>query len=159
MKLNSSAFAENQPIPVKHTGEGADVSPPLAWQGVPPGTQEFALLCEDPDAPTPEPWVHWILYKIPTSVTMLPEGVPPDAKLSSPAGALQGRNSWPSGRATGYRGPLPPKGHGTHHYHFRLFALDAPLAPLATADKASVMKALQGHVLGEATLIGTFERK
>ena len=81
MKLSSPAFRENQPIPVKHTGEGADVSPALAWETVPPGTQELTLLCEDPDAPTPEPWVHWILYKIPASATGLPEAVPPDATL------------------------------------------------------------------------------
>jgi Raf kinase inhibitor-like YbhB/YbcL family protein len=159
MKLSSPSFAEGQPIPVKHTGEGADVSPALAWENVPQGTQEFALICEDPDAPTPEPWVHWILYKIPANVTGLPEGVPPDAKLSSPAGALQGRNSWPSGRTMGYRGPQPPKGHGTHHYHFRIFALDAPLYALPTVDKASLVKAMQGHILGEATLVGTYERK
>src|SRR5262245_10597856 len=112
--LRSPAFEPGQPIPKKHTGDGEDVSPPLTWDGVPDGTQEIALLCDEPDAPSREPWVHWVLYKISPDVRELPEGLPPRERLESPAGALQGRNSWTTGRTTGYRGPNPPS--GTHRY-------------------------------------------
>jgi Raf kinase inhibitor-like YbhB/YbcL family protein len=157
--LKSTAFAHNQPIPKKYTGDGDDVSPPLTWDNVPQGTQELALICDDPDAPTPQPWVHWVIYKIPPDVRELPEGVPDKPKLDSPPGALQGRNSWTSGRTTGYRGPAPPPGHGTHHYHFRLYALDAKLNLSPNADKEALLKAMKGHILGEGLLTGTYDRK
>lgn len=158
-ELTSSAFNPRERIPVKYTGEGQDVSPPLAWKDAPAGTQEFALLCDDPDAPTPQPWVHWILFKIPGSVHALPEGLPRDARLQNPTGAIQGLNSWPTGENLGYRGPMPPPGHGVHHYHFRLFALNAPLPELHQPAKAGLLKALEGLVLAEAELIGLYERK
>src|SRR5687768_3372233 len=116
MRIESPAFALGQRIPVLHTGDGQDVSPALTWAGLPAGTRELALVVDDPDAPTPEPWVHWVVYQIPADAAGLPEGVPPgDAGIAAPAGAAQGRNTF--GRI-GYGGPAPPRGHGTHHYHF-----------------------------------------
>lgn len=158
-QLTSAAFRPGQPIPIKYTGEGLDLSPPLAWAGAPPNAIEFALLCDDPDAPTPQPWVHWILMKIPGNVAELPAGLPRQAELASPAGAVQGHNSWPAGENLGYRGPMPPPGHGVHHYHFRLFALRAPLPVLHNLEKEQFLKAIEGQVLAEAELIGTYERK
>jgi Raf kinase inhibitor-like YbhB/YbcL family protein len=154
--LRSTAFSHNQPIPKKYTEDGDDVSPPLAWDGAPQGVQEFALICDDPDAPTPQPWVHWVIYKIPADCRSLPEGVPAQAKLDSPAGALQGRNSWSSGRTIGYRGPAPPS--GTHHYHFRVYALDTQLTLGPDADKPALLKAMKGHILAEGLLTGTYKR-
>ena len=158
IELTSDAFLPGAEIPQKYTGDGQDVSPPLRWQSVPSNVREFALVCDDPDAPSPEPWVHWVLYKIPADVLSLPEGVPADSKLGHPHGALQGHNSWPSGRTVGYRGPAPPRGHGTHHYHFRLYALDAALQLPPKSDKQALLEAMKGHVLDEGELIGTYSR-
>ncbi len=159
MKLTSPAFEPGQPIPKRYTGEGADVSPPLEWSNVPEGTQEFALICDDPDAPTPEPWVHWVIYKIPADVTKLPEGIAKTPKLSVPPGALQGKNSWPSGQTIGYRGPMPPPGHGRHRYYFRLYALDKKLDLQPGLTKKQLLEAMKGHILGEGELMGTYERR
>lgn len=159
LKLTSPAFQPGQPIPKKYTGEGEDLSPPLEWSNVPEGTQEFALICDDPDAPVSEPWVHWVIYKIPGNVTKLPEGIAKTAKLSNPPGALQGKNSWPSGQTIGYRGPMPPPGHGRHRYYFRLYALDKPLDLAAGATKKELLAAMKGHVLAEGELMGTYERR
>jgi hypothetical protein len=123
IKVRSTAFSDGQPIPKKYTEDGQDVSPPLAWDKVPEGTKELALICDDPDAPSHEPWVHWVIYKIPATVRELPEGLPTDATLNSPIKAMQGMNSWPDGRMIGYRGPAPPPGR-VHHYHFQVYALD-----------------------------------
>lgn len=158
LTLTSTAFPHDGPIPRKFTGDGIDVSPPLAWDGVPGETREFALICDDPDAPTPEPWVHWVIYQLPAELRSLPEEVPSDAALQQPTGALQGLNSWTTERKIGYRGPLPPPGHGVHHYHFRLYALDAPLKLAAKADKAALLNAMQDHVIEEALLTGTYQR-
>ena len=135
-KLTSSAFKAGAAIPRKFTGEGADVSSPLAWDGVPDGTRQFALICDDPDAPTPKPWVHWVIYGIAADVRAVPEGITNEPELRDPIAARQGKNSWDAGVTIGYRGPMPPPGHGTHHYHFKLYALDKPLdlAPAATKD-------------------------
>ncbi len=158
LEVTSAAFTSGAEIPKKYTEDGKDLSPPLHWDHAPAGTKEFALICDDPDAPTPEPWVHWVLYKIPANVHALPEGLSAEAQLTSPAGALQGLNSWRAGRMVGYRGPAPPRGHGTHHYHFRLYALNAPLALAAKADKKTLLKAMKGYVLAEGELVGTYER-
>jgi len=158
MTIQSSAFQNGASIPKKHTGDGVDVSPPLAWSGVPAGTREFALICDDPDAPTPQPWVHWVIYHIPPEATGLPEGVPTATRIEQPVHALQGRNSWSSGGTTGFRGPAPPPGHGIHHYHFRLYALDSPLGLNAGIDKPTLLSAMQGHILAEAELVGTYSR-
>lgn len=158
MQLTSPAFSHGGPIPRRYTGEGEDLSPPLQWSGVPEGTQELALICDDPDAPTPEPWVHWVLYKIPPQTTSLPEGLPKTAQLSEPAGAMQGKNSWTTGQTIGYRGPMPPPGHGVHHYHFTLYALDRPLSLSPGESKKNLLQKMQGHILATATLIGTYQR-
>lgn len=157
LHIHSTAFAENQAIPQKYTEDGEDASPPLAWDEPPQGTRELALICDDPDAPTKEPWVHWVIYKIPAATTSLSEHIATQAKLEAPAGALQGRNSWPSGRTTGYRGPAPPPGK-VHHYRFHLYALDAPLAAEPQCTKTQLLHAMQGHVLGEGILQGTYRR-
>jgi len=153
--LYSDAFASGQTIPRRYTGDGEDLSPPLTWTGLPPGTKELALIVDDPDAPRTEPWVHWVLYKIPADVQTLAEGVSPTPTLNAPLGARQGKNSWGT---NGYRGPAPPKGHGKHRYHFRLYALDAPLPEAQGLDKAGLEEAMQGHVLTEADLVGTYQR-
>lgn len=158
-KLSSTAFEPGKVIPRKHTGEGGDVSPPLSWEHVPDGTKEFALICDDPDAPTPQPWVHWVIYGISAEVRHLPEGIKNDPKLTQPILALQGKNSWDSGKTIGYRGPMPPPGHGTHHYHFKLYALDTPLELAPGATKDQLLRAMKGHVVALAELIGTYERK
>jgi hypothetical protein len=156
--MESLAFAQGGKIPKRHTGEGQDLSPALRWTGVPAGTRELALICDDPDAPTPRPWVHWVIYAIPGNVVELPEGVPPSPRLEQPAGAMQGRNSWSSGQTIGYRGPMPPPGHGLHHYHFKLYALDAPLYLKPEVDKEMLLDAMDGHVLAKGELVGTYQR-
>lgn len=159
IKPTSTAFGSGEPIPKKYTGDGQDVSPPLAWQEAPAGTRQWALICDDPDAPTDEPWVHWVIYGLPASVRSLPEGVKTTAQLSDPKGALQGKNSWPDGRTVGYRGPAPPKGHGVHHYHFKLYALDAELKQSPGLTKNELLKAIDGKTLATGELVGTYERK
>jgi Raf kinase inhibitor-like YbhB/YbcL family protein len=158
LKLYSPAFADGKPIPREYTEDGKDVSPALAWENVPPGTRELALVCDDPDAPTKEPWVHWVIYKIPADTRELPKGLSRAPLVKEPPGALQGRNSWPSGANVGYRGPAPPPGHGTHHYRFRIYALDAALPLAAELDKSALLRAMEGHVLAEGQFTGTYHR-
>jgi Raf kinase inhibitor-like YbhB/YbcL family protein len=148
LALSSAAFQPGAVIPKRHTGEGADVSPPLAWTGLPPGTRELALTCDDPDAPQKEPWVHWVLYGIPTTLSELKE----DLK----GVGVEGSNDF--GR-TGYGGPMPPQGHGVHHYYFRLYALNATLdgAPGWTKDR--LLSEMKGKIIGQAELMGRYERK
>jgi Raf kinase inhibitor-like YbhB/YbcL family protein len=153
--IESPAFANGEPIPTKHTGEGPDVSPPLRWSGLPEGTRELALICDDPDAPRAEPWVHWVLYGLSAPVAGLPEGLPKDARLAQPA-AHQGGTDF--GRV-GYGGPMPPKGHGRHRYFFRLYALGQALELAPGLDKKKLLAALRPHVIGEGVLMGTYERK
>ncbi|MDD4270376.1 MAG: YbhB/YbcL family Raf kinase inhibitor-like protein [Pirellulales bacterium] len=157
-ELTSSAFEAGKPIPTKYTEDGEDVSPPLAWSTPPDGTVELALICDDPDAPTPQPWVHWVIYKIPAEQAGLPEGIEPVKRPREVAGVMQGLNSWQSGQQIGYRGPAPPRGHGTHHYHFTLYAFDAALDVQAGLDKEALRKAMSGHVIGEAEVVGTYGR-
>ncbi len=158
MELSTAAFVPDGPIPVRYTGDGEDVSPAFSWNKVPDATEEFALICDDPDAPTSEPWVHWVLLKIPGHWRLLPEGIGNHAANMLPDGLRQGLNSWPSGRTDCYRGPEPPRGHGVHHYHFRLYALDQPLNLPHGVTKAEVLNAIDGHVLDAAELVGTYER-
>ena len=145
--LSSSAFIQSQAIPVKYTCDDQDVSPPLQWSEPPQGTQSFALICDDPDAPVGT-WVHWVLFNIPAETRELPEQALP------PGGSVDGKNSW--GR-TGYGGPCPPG--GTHRYFFKLYALDTTLDLPAGVDKAKLLKAMEGHILGQADLMGTYSRK
>lgn len=155
--ITSGAFEPGKPIPKTYTGDGDDRSPPIAWNGVPAGAKELALICDDPDAPTPKPWVHWVIYKIPADTKSLEEGIPRKPQPPAPKGALQGVNSFPSDNI-GYRGPAPPKGHGVHHYHFRLFALDAALDLKPALDKDQVLAAMKGHIVGEGEIVGTYAR-
>ncbi len=149
--LRSPSFGPNESIPVRHTADGDNVSPPLTWEEPPAGTQALALLCEDPDAPMPKPFVHWLLANIQPeqSGRMLSEGV----RLIP--GGVSGKNSF--GR-TGYGGPEPPRGHGTHHYHFRLFALDQPLPLREGFSKEELLEAMKDHVIGSSELVGTYRR-
>jgi hypothetical protein len=156
IKITSSAFKEGEQIPKKYTGEGDDVSPPLSWSDLPKGTQELVLICDDPDAPN-ETWVHWVIYKLPADLTGLPEGVPRQPRLKKPPNALQGRNSWTKDNI-GYRGPMPPPGHGIHHYHFKLYALEAKLVIEPGQDKNTVLQEIEDHVLGKGDLVGTYQR-
>ena len=123
--ITSEAFKAGESIPKQYTGEGEDNSPALAWSGVPAKAKELALICDDPDAPTKEPWVHWLIYRFQPARNRSRRRSPASRK-SNPRPALQGVNSFPNDN-TGYRGPMPPPGHGVHHYHFKLYALDQPL--------------------------------
>lgn len=156
IKITSTAFKLNEPIPKQYTGDGRDISPPLRWDNIPPETKEIVLIMDDPDAPRKDPWVHWLIYKLPPALRELPEGVARDARLKEPAGALQGNNSW---GAPGYRGPAPPKGHGVHHYHFKFYALRTALDVKEGLEKETLLSKMKGHVLAEGELIGTYERK
>jgi len=156
LTLSSKAFPAGGTIVRRHTGDGEDLSPPLAWTGLPPGTRELAIIVDDPDAPSPQPWVHWILYKIPATESALAEGVHAKPAPSFPAVALQGKNSWGT---VGYRGPAPPRGHGVHHYHFKIYALDSALNVAAGLDKPGLLRAMKGHILEETELIGIYDRK
>jgi hypothetical protein len=155
MVITSTAFGANQKIPRQYSGEGRDASPPLGWSGVPAQARELALIVDDPDAPRAEAWVHWVIYQMAVTVAGLPEAVLTSEKLTTPPGALQGRNS--SGKI-GYQGPMPPPGHGVHHYHFKLYALDAALGLKPGADKKALEAAMAGHIVAQAELVGTYER-
>ncbi|MCM2322441.1 MAG: YbhB/YbcL family Raf kinase inhibitor-like protein [Oligoflexia bacterium] len=155
LKLSSSAFAANGEIPKTYSGEGEERTPPLEWSRVPPGTQEFALLCEDPDAPGNEPWVHWVLYGISANTTLLPEGLPSKPALELPIRLSQGRNT---NDLIGYQGPMPPRGHGWHRYFFHLYALDRKVTLAPGAHKDELLREIQGHILDEAVLIGRYLR-
>jgi Raf kinase inhibitor-like YbhB/YbcL family protein len=155
LTIASAAFAADGEIPSLYTCEGRDASPPLAWDGAPAGTKSFVLVVDDPDAPDPAApkmtWVHWVLYDLPAACAGLPEGV---TRAALPAGTREGVNDW--GRA-GYGGPCPPIGR--HRYFHKLYALDTALGDLAHPRKAALEKAMQGHVLAHATLIGTYRKR
>ena len=150
LALTSSAFQPLGRIPKKHTGDAEDVSPALAWSNVPDGTKAFALVVHDPDAPLITPtgygFVHWVLYNIPGSVTRLEEG---------DKGYTNGVTSFGK---QGYGGPLPPEGHGTHHYYFWLFALNAALELPAGLSMLELFAKIEPHVIGMNRLIGTYSR-
>ena len=152
MKLTSTAFSEGQPIPLKHTCQDADVSPPLKWSDVPAGTKSLALICDDPDAPVGT-WVHWVLWGLPPTATELQEKVPTSETL--PSGAKQGLNNF---RRIGYGGPCPPPGQA-HRYFFKLYALDSELSPKSRATKQELGRTVEGHVLAQAQLMGTYQRR
>jgi Raf kinase inhibitor-like YbhB/YbcL family protein len=151
LKIESGAFAEGGAIPTRYTFEAEDISPPLSWSGIPAGTQSFALIVYDPDAPDPAApktvWVHWVLYNIPPSATGLPEAV-----KELPAGTCEGFNGW---KRTGYGGPNPSAGR--HRYCHTLYALNTVLNLSGTPRKADIENAMRGHILAEATLMGTYQ--
>jgi len=154
LRLESAAFAEGGAIPKKYTCEGKDISPPLAWTGIPQGTKSLVLIADDPDAPDPKApkmtWVHWVLFNLPPDTAGLAEGIAADAL---PAGTMTGLNDWKRG---GYGGPCPPIGR--HRYFFKLYALDSMLSGLKQPAKAAVEAAMRNHILAEAVLIGTYEK-
>lgn len=151
LTVSSSAFKEGDRIPAKYTCQGQDVSPPLAWGEPPAGTQSFALIVDDPDAPGGV-FTHWVLFNIPPDSRNLPEAVPTQAELAS--GALQGKTDF--GR-TGYGGPCPPPGR-PHRYQFTLYALDQPLGLEGGASKKQLLSAMEGHILAQGQLTGTYQR-
>jgi Raf kinase inhibitor-like YbhB/YbcL family protein len=152
--ISSPAFPHEGAIPAAFTCEGDDRSPALAWGGVPAAARSLALIVDDPDAPDPKApkmtYVHWVLYNIPRDATGLPEGV---ERHDLPAGTREGRNDW---KRTGYGGPCPPIGR--HRYFFKLYALDRALPEPGVATKRELESAMQGHVLAQATLMGTYEK-
>ena len=154
LTISSPAFAANGEIPGKFTCDGQDRSPPLAWRGPPPRTESLALIVDDPDAPDPAAprmtWVHWVLYDLPPTTQELPEHVAPG---QLPAGTRQGLNDW---KRTGYGGPCPPIGR--HRYFFKLYALDTVLPDLRNPTKLQLEKAMEGHILERAELVGTYQR-
>jgi len=154
LTLSSTAFAHGGAIPASYTCDDRDVSPPLGWSGVPENTRSLALIVDDPDAPDPaapqRTWVHWVLYNIPPTTAGLPEAV---VMADLPPGTREGTNDW---KRTGYGGPCPPIGR--HRYFHKLYALDVVLAPLGAPTKAELEHAMQGHILGQAELVGTYQR-
>ena len=150
-ELVSSAFKNGEYIPGEYSCKGKDISPPLEWTGMPEGTRSFALICDDPDAPVGT-WIHWVIFNLPAEKTGLEENLSGQNRLSD--GALQGKNSWGK---LGYGGPCPPPGK-PHRYFFKLYALDTMLDLKSGATKQELLKAMEGHVLAEAELMGLFKR-
>jgi Raf kinase inhibitor-like YbhB/YbcL family protein len=154
LTLSCSAFDDGGAIPTEYTCEGADIAPPLRWSGVPAGTRSLVLIVDDPDAPDPRAprmtWVHWVLFNLPPTMSELPEGTASD---DLPPGTGEGLNDW---RRTGYGGPCPPVGR--HRYFHKLYALDTLLSGLDRPTKAQVEAAMQGHVIAQAQLVGTYQK-
>ncbi len=153
LTITSSVFDPNGSIEVRYTCDGDDVSPSLSWFGIPEGAQSLVLIVDDPDAPDPAApkmtWVHWVLYNIPPTVSGLAEAIAPS---DLPSGTLEGVNDW---KRTGYGGPCPPIGR--HRYFHKLYALDTLLPDLHKPTKAKLEEAMQGHILDQAELIGTYQ--
>src|SRR5437016_8806149 len=150
MKLTSTAFKEGEPIPRAYTCDGPNVSPALEWSGVPKSAKTLAIICDDPDAPSGT-WVHWALYDLPAENIGLVENMPATESLR--AGGFQGKNDF---EKIGYGGPCPPS--GTHRYFFKIYALDVELPLKPGATKADLEKAMEGHIVGQAQLMGTYRR-
>ncbi|MBO9667527.1 MAG: YbhB/YbcL family Raf kinase inhibitor-like protein [Bdellovibrio sp.] len=152
--LESPAFRANEEIPARYTCEGNNYSPPLHWKGIPEGTKSFAIIVDDPDAPDPQApkqtWVHWVMANIPANVHTLPENI-----HALPTGAVFGMNDW---KAEGYGGPCPPIGR--HHYHHKIYALDAVLPNInSKTTKDALVKAMEGHIIAQADLVGTYKKR
>ena len=147
LAITSPAFGFGEPIPTRHTGEGEDVSPELRWTGVPEGTRQLAVICHDPDAPLPHGFTHWVVYGIPPSATGIPEG---------------GGGEFPEGRTdfgqTGYGGPAPPPGHGTHHYYFFIYALDSEITDGPGLTRLELLERISDHLIEMNRLVGTYYR-
>ena len=155
LTLTSSAFSDGGGIPEQYTCDGADISPPLDWSGMPEGTRSLALVVDDPDAPDPAAprmtWVHWVVFNIPPDVGGLSENAD---ETGYPAGAGVGLNDW---KRAAYGGPCPPV--GKHRYFHKLYALDVILSGLDSPTKADLEAAMKGHVIAEAQLVGTYQKK
>jgi len=150
IRITSSSFEECGFIPTKYTCDDVDISPPLEWSGIPEGTKELALICDDPDAPMGT-WVHWVMYNLPPNVQTLPENIPPIKELEN--GTTQGSNDF---HKIGYGGPCPPG--GTHRYFFKIYALDTELNLEPGKTKAELLKSIEGHILAEGQLMGKYKR-
>lgn len=152
IELKSDAFISGQSIPAKYTCTGRNISPPITWSDPPAGTQSFTLIMDDPDAPGGT-WVHWVLYNIPDSARSMPEDLPVTGKNIEPNAIYTGKNSWGN---IGYGGPCPP--NGTHRYYFKLYALDILISLLPGTTKAELLREMDGHILAQAELMGTFSK-
>jgi Raf kinase inhibitor-like YbhB/YbcL family protein len=159
--VESPAFAEGERIPAQHARDGANVSPSITWSGLPEASRSLALICEDPDAASEPPFVHWVIYNIPPDVQGtgrlkgIPGGVTRTVHPADVPGAAQGLNSFGH---VGYDGPEPPRGSGTHRYHFRIFVLDSLLDVREGMTREALREAMKGHVLGEGETVGTYSR-
>ncbi len=154
LTITSTAFQNNGEIPSQYTCQGQDLSPPLQWQGIPPETRSLVLIVDDPDAPDPRApkmtWVHWVLYNLPPETVGLPEGI---SSVQLPSGTKEGLNDW---KRSGYGGPCPPIGR--HRYFHKLYALDVVLEEMVRPSKAKVEAAMQGHIIAQAELVGTYQK-
>lgn len=155
--VESPTMTAGEMMPRDHTPDGRNVSPALSWRGLPAGTRQLAVLCQDHGAGNPPPWVHWMIYNIPASATGLPEGIPFDEGVSMPPaleGATQGLNGW---GLPMYRGPAPP-GSSLHHYHFVVYALDEELDLPPGLDRDELLDAIEGHVIGQGSMTPHYRR-
>lgn len=158
LTVTSPTLKAGETIPRDYTADGKNVSPPLQWTGAPAATKEFAIILDDPDVPMPQPFVHWVMYKIPGTAAGVPENIPIDPAAAMPAeiaGAIQGLSGF---KRPIYRGPAPPPGK-PHHYHFKVYALDAVLDLKPGLTKADLLEAMKGHIVGEGELVAIYERK
>jgi Raf kinase inhibitor-like YbhB/YbcL family protein len=158
MIVHSESFALGAAIPRRHAapGEGDNISPSLSWSGVPPQTRELILVCEDPDAPALHPFIHWVVRRIPPEQHDLPEGIPVLRVPTTAPGLLQGINA---ANKVGWFGPLPPPGHGPHHYYFQLFALDHEIDLPDAPSQRDLIHGMSGHLLAHGHYVGTYERR
>lgn len=147
LQVTSPAFTFLKSIPKRYTGEGENVSPPLEWSGLPPGTKQLALICHDPDAPLPRGFTHWVIY-----------GIPPTVSQLAVAGGSEFTEGMNSSDQPGYTGPIPPVGHGVHHYYFWLYALEKELDLKPGMRREQLLEAISNHVIEQARLIGVYER-
>ena len=154
--VSSSVLKDGQPIPKDYTADGKNVSPPITWSDLPAGTKELALICEDPVAPTPQPFVHWVVYKIPPTAKGLPEGMPIDDTTQMPpdlAGTIQGMSGF---RRPIWRGPAPPKPGVAHQYHFIVYALYAPLDVQPGLNTTQLLEAMKFHIFWQGELVSSY---
>lgn len=157
--VESPAFKNGEAIPLDYSAYGKNVSPPLTWSGLPERTKELVLICDDPDAPTPQPFVHWVVYNIPVTAKGLPQDLPKFEEITEPAeltGTIQGLTGI---RRAGYFGPRPPNDGKVHHYHFKVYALDADVNLPKGLTKDSLLRAIQDHIIGEGELVGTYKNE
>lgn len=155
LRVICDVLAENGKIPYEFSRDGANVSPPLRWEHPPSDAQGFAVVCDDPDALTPDPFVHWIIWNLPADVTQLPKGVSKTAELPELRGAVQGRNDFGD---LGYDGPQPPRKHGPHRYRFRVVALSELLTLGPGSDARDALAAMHGLIVGWGEIVGMYER-
>ena len=167
MTVTSSAFKDGQPIPDDYSMYGKNISPAIQWSGAPASTRQLALICHDPDAPMPGGFTHWVIYKIPATSKGLPEGIPAGVNVTAAgaAGAIQGMNGFAAfarrggtSAEPGYNGPRPPAGPA-HHYHYTVYALDTALDLQPGLDRNALLKAMEGHIVGQGEIVGLYERK